>query len=455
MYFKKFLIRTSATLLILVGLLLAVANWGLGYSPSYLYNAPAVATGIGAKLACSAHFVSGFNEQKTAQDIEVYSPILGLLDYNYDKNQKTVSASLLGVKTRSASYIDGLGCALDYAYDDRQGLTWPNLQSHQAAWPKGNVVFTIDADKQAKLDAIIEADNADGHDTRALVVVHKGKIVAESYADGMNESTPLLGWSMTKSVNSLIAGHLEMVGAINISETELFRDWAKDERADITFKNLLQMTDGLNFDETYDPGHAATKMLFQVPSASEFTLKRGLRYKPGTINNYSSGTANLIAALVQQRIEGDKQADIDYIVDSFFRPMGLTSATYEMDSSANLIGSSYMFATGRDWARIGQLMLNGGELNGRRLVTESWVQRSVESNDSKNDQAYGYQWWLNTNSADPIWPDLPSNTYSAMGNRAQRVLVIPDEELVIVRLGWSPKAYIDNDNFKAIHSWFK
>jgi len=132
----------------------------------------------------------------------------------------------------------------------------------------------------------------------------------------------------------------------------------------------------------------------------------------------------------------------------------MTSVTYEMDASGLFIGSSYLYATTRDWARIGQLMLNGGELNGQRIVSESWVQRSLQPNQSENTPDYGYQWWLNTRLDKRRWADLPSNTFAAMGNREQRVLVIPDEELVIVRLGWSPKDYIDNENFNTIRSWF-
>jgi len=455
MSIKKVLVSGVAVCLGLLLLLFAVAYFAVGYSPIYLYNAPSVATGIGAKLACSGRYVSGFDIEQTANDIEVYSPILTLLDYSYDDTEKSVSASLLGIKTRTATYLPGVGCALNYGgVHVRDSVQWPTMQAPLAAWPKGNVVFTINPDIQQKLDAMLAADNLDGHDTRALLVAHKGKIVAESYVDGVDANTPLLGWSMTKSVNSLVLGHLEMQGKVNVDETELYPDWVNDPRESIRLEDLLHMTDGLAYDETYDPGETAVRMLFQEPDAAEYVAKLPARDEPGTRFNYSSGSANILADIAQQRIEGDVQQDVNFIVNEIFRPMGMTSVTYEMDASGLFIGSSYLYATTRDWARIGQLMLNGGELNGQRIVSESWVQRSLQPNQSENTPDYGYQWWLNTRLDKRRWADLPSNTFAAMGNREQRVLVIPDEELVIVRLGWSPKDYIDNENFNTIRSWF-
>jgi CubicO group peptidase (beta-lactamase class C family) len=455
MLLKKLIIRAAASVAVVFGLLLAIAYFAVGYSPIYLYNAPSVATGIGAKLACSGRFVSGFDVEQTATDIEVYSAILSMLDYSYDVSEQSVSASFVGIKTRTARYLPGIGCALDYAsIDERSNIIWPTLKSPQAAWPKGNVVFTKDPVVQQKLDSMLKADNDAGHDTRAMLIAHKGKIIAESYIDGIDENTPLLGWSMTKSVNSLILGHLEMKGFLNVSETELYPEWKGDERAEISIENLLHMTDGLAYDETYDPGEPAVRMLFQEPDAAQFMVSRKQRVAPGTNFNYSSGTANILADIVQERIEGDVQTDVDYIVENIFRPMGMTSVAYEMDASGLFIGSSYLYATARDWARIGQLMLNNGELNGTQIISPEFLAASLQNNTSANKPAYGYQWWLNT-AIEPRWPDLPNNTYAAMGNREQRVLMIPDEELVIVRLGWSPKDYIDNENFNEIRSWVR
>ena len=435
--------------------LFALAYWGLGYSPVYLYNAPSVATGMGAKLACSGRYVSGYNRLAIAADIRVYSPILGLLDYQYNDVQQTVSASLLGVKSRSASFQPGIGCAIDYpGVSTRQTLRWPVLRAPQAAWPRGSAVVSVDPAIQSRLDTLLASDNAAGHDTRALLIAYRGRVVAESYSTGVDKNTPLIGWSMTKSVNSLLLGHLVMAGKVNVAENDLFPTWHKDVRADISIRDLLQMTDGLDYQEDYDPGDTAVRMLFQEPDAADYVLRRPQLRAPGRHFNYSSGSANLLSRIIQDRIEGDEQADLNYLVDGFFRPLGLTSATFEMDASGQLMGSTYLYATARDWAKVGQLMLNGGEINGTRLVSQQWVADSTQPNGSDNEKAYGYQWWLNRGDSLVRWPDLPGNTYAARGNREQRLMVFPDAELVIVRLGWSPSDYPDNQNFKQILDWF-
>jgi len=436
--------------------LFALAYWGLGYTPLYLYNTPSVATGIGAKLACSARFVSGYNALATAADIKQYSPILSLLDYQYDDAQQRVAATLLGVKSRSASYQPGIGCAIDYpGVTTRQVLRWPVMRAAQAAWPKGNAVVNVDPAIQPRLDTLLARDNAAGHDTRALLIAYRGRVVAESYSRGIDKNTPLIGWSMTKSVNSLLLGHLVMTGTVNVAENDLFPSWHKDVRADISIRDLLQMTDGLDYQEDYDPGDTAVRMLFQEPDAADYMLKRPQLRAPGRHFNYSSGSATLLSRIIQDRVVGAEQADLTYLVDDFMRPLGLTSATFEMDASGQLMGSSYLYATARDWAKVGQLMLNGGEINGTRLVSQQWVADSVQPNGSDNEKAYGYQWWLNRGDSQLRWPDLPANTYAAMGNRDQRVMVFPEAELVVVRLGWSPNDYPDNQNFKQILDWFK
>jgi len=451
---RKFFYRLSLFLVLGLLSLLAIAHWGLGYSPIYIYNAPSVVTGIGAKLACSARYVSGYDSEKTARDIEVYSPILTLLDYQYDDTKKAVSASMLGIKTRNAHYQPGIGCALSYAgINERKNIHWPDVHARQEAWPAGNDISTIESSVQTKLEQMLRSDNQNGHDTRALLIAHKGKVIAEVYVDGIDESTPLLGWSMAKSVNSLMLGQLELTGAVNVAEKDLFPQWKADARSEISIEDLLHMTDGLDYQEDYDPGDTAVRMLFQEPDVAEYVIGRKLLTAPGEQFNYSSGTANVISRIIQDRIEGDVQADTDYLLAQFIQPLGMSNVTFEMDASGQYQGSSYIYATARDWARIGQLMLNKGEINGTRIVSESWVERSLQPNQSKNKPAYGYQWWLNAGAVGKRWKDLPSNTFAAMGNREQRVLVIPDEELVIVRLGWSPKDYPDNDNFKQILSW--
>jgi CubicO group peptidase (beta-lactamase class C family) len=119
----------------------------------------------------------------------------------------------------------------------------------------------------------------------------------------------------------------------------------------------------------------------------------------------------------------------------------MTNSIFEMDASGVMVGSSYLYASGRDWARLGLLMLNGGINDGERLLPEGWTEAAHKPNTSNNDKRYGYQFWLNEGEDELRWPALPTDAYAMMGNRKQSVMIIPSEGVVFVRLGWSSGDY--------------
>lgn len=435
-----------------VPVLLVITAWAAGITPKYIANAPEVATGIGARLACSMHFVMGQNEAQIADDIKVYSPILSYLTYEFDEENKTASAQIAGIK-RTATWQPKMGCAMTYDGHERTQIEWPRMYTQKAAWPQGYEVETIDSGLQAKLDTMLATDNELGMDTRALLVVHKGQIVAEAYAEGYNEDSLFLGWSMAKSVTSLLTGWMVQQGKMNVLEMGLFPQWQHDERRTISIMNLLQMTDGLAYDETYKPGETAPAMLFQAADPVQYMVNLPLRHTPGEHYNYSSGSTNLLMHLIQQRLgKGDPNAAVNIMAHDFFRPLGIKSFVFESNNQGVLMGSSYMYANARDWAKIGQLMLNEGHLNNFYVVTPEWIRESTQPNASANQQNFGYNWWLNQPQI--RWPSLAPTAYSAKGNREQRIMVLPDNELVVVRLGWSAGAYRDDENAAEIISWF-
>jgi CubicO group peptidase (beta-lactamase class C family) len=254
---------------------------------------------------------------------------------------------------------------------------------------------------------------------------------------------------MAKSLNAIMLGNLEMRGFLNLSDSPGFPQWSADARSAITSTALLTMTDGLDFSEDYNPGDDATAMLFTSPSSSDYVLARPLAADPGARFNYSSGTANLLSRLYTDTL-GGPQAAYDNYRQQIFKPMGFQHAVFETDASGVFMGSSYFYASARDWARMGQLMLNGGVLNGHRLVTEAWIARATSPNQSENDKAYGYQWWLNRGNERLRFPELPEDVYYANGNRQQLVMVFPSQQAVIVRLGWTSGRYPVADNFARI-----
>jgi len=423
----------------------------LGLSPAYIISAPGVASGIGAKLLCSARYVSGFSEQQAFDDLLQYSPILEYLSINYNPAQQSVTTSLFGSGSATAVFLPGIGCANEYPdYDQRKSLQTRELPVFNSHWPHGNRVETINAQMQELVEQLLEEDNTEGLNSRALLVVHKGQIVAEAYGQNAGPETPLLGWSMAKSLTSVMIGNLELRGLLEAKNAPEFRDWANDERSAISINHLLTMTDGLEFSEQYDPGDDATAMLFTEPSASTYALKKPLLHAIGSYFNYSSGTANLLSRLYFERSGGTVQSNYDDFINHIAVPLSFQHSIFETDATGVFVGSSYLYASARDWARLGQMMINDGVLNGHRIVSADWVARSTRPNNSQNETAYGFQWWLNRGDEQLRWPDLPEESYAAQGNRQQNMMVIPSADLVIVRLGWTSGSYPLNERFAQI-----
>jgi CubicO group peptidase (beta-lactamase class C family) len=440
-------------LLISLSLLLVAALIGLnavGISPAFIYYGPGVASGIGSKLLCSAEYVIGNSREQAFDDLVQYSPILSRVTVRYNDADQSVTTSLFGLEEKTASYIPGLGCAVDYpGQEARAGLSLQPTTRSDLPWPRGGSVTSIDQSLQALLDDMLVADNAAGLNTRALLLVHRGEIKAEAYGQRMGAESRLLGWSMAKSLNAIMLGNLEMRGLIDLESATGFDAWSGDARAEIAISDLLTMTDGLDFSEEYNPGDDATAMLFTSASSSDYVLDMPLAADPGRRFNYSSGTANLLSRLYMETLESPQQAYDDYR-QHIFEPMGFQHAVFETDASGVFMGSSYFYASARDWARMGQLMLNGGELNGARLVTQDWVARATQPNSSSNDRAYGYQWWLNRGNESLRFTDLPEDMFYANGNRQQFVVVVPSADAVVVRLGWTAGRYPAAQNFGAI-----
>jgi len=432
---------------------LAAASYASGITPAYMVNAPAMVTGLGAMLTCSARYVSGIGPDQNKKDLNTYSPALEPVEITYDDAAKRVEADFLGLKTTVAQYREGLGCALEIG--DTSVLNKARIPTRSempdALWPRGGKVGQPNEAVQQKLESILVTDNAAGLQTRALLVVKAGRIVGEAYAEGFDHTSKLIGWSMSKSFNALMVGNMEMRGLIDPAKKPVFSAWANDDRAQISLEDMLHMASGLDLSEVYEPGMPVTEMLFTAHDSAAVGLSVGALHKPGTRYDYSSGTSNLLSRLVFDAAGGTLDKSLINLHSTFVEPMGLTNFVLETDPSGLFLGSSFMIASARDWARMGQLMLNEGTLNGHQFVTEQWVKRAITPNNTENKKAYGYQFWLNLGDATPRWPDLPADAYAALGSREQITMSIPSEDMVIVRLGWAmDNTYPVSKNFAEI-----
>jgi CubicO group peptidase (beta-lactamase class C family) len=313
-----------------------------------------------------------------------------------------------------------------------------------ALWPEGERTATPDPAytrlHDVVADAFRESPGTAPRRTRAVVVVHGGRIIAERYASGYGPHTRFTGWSMTKSVTNALVGILAGRGALAVSATHLRPEWTGpgDARAAISLHHLLTMSSGLQFDESYSPRGGATRMLFVAPDAAAVAAASGLSHEPGAHWSYSSATTNIISAVVRSTFRSQE----DYLAfprRALFEPTGMSSAVLEPDPAGTFVGSSFMYATARDWARFGLLYLEDGVWNGERILPEGWVEYSVSPAAAAPLGRYGAQWWLNAGEpADTtrrFWPQLPRDVFWASGFQGQYVAVVPSRDLVVVRLG--------------------
>jgi len=410
-----------------------------------------------AKMVCSGLFVSGLDRKTVLGELEADD--LWALKYihaSIDPTIRTVTASFLGLVTRRAVYRKGLGCALIL-----DGLGPPGLPNDQL---RGQMATDTQAPttragspESRRIEAVIERAFAepDPHHRRrtlAVVVVSHGQIVAERYAPGIRPDTPLLGWSMTKSVMNALVGVLVRDRRLTLDAAVPLPEWrrAGDGRAAITLDELLRMSSGLHFDEGMtSAGSDVMRMLFVRGDMAAFASNKDLAFTPGTRWQYSSGTSNIIARVIQGVI-GDQAAYLAFPRYALFDPLGMTNAVLETDASGTFVGSSYMYATARDWARFGMLYVQDGVWNEERILPSGWVAYTTSPAPADAHGRYGAGFWLRVPDGyagpDPL---LPAPTFHAIGHEGQFVTVVPSRELVIVRLGrtrhpeaWDHSAFV-------------
>ena len=273
--------------------------------------------------------------------------------------------------------------------------------------------------------------------TRAVVVVQDGWVIAERYAKGIQPDMPLIGWSMSKSITHALIGRAIHEGLLDPDKPPRVPEWSTplDPRQKISLDQLLRMNSGLAFEESTGALNSdLVRMLTQEADMAGFAASKSLSKKPGKKWNYSSGTTNILSRILRHAIDDD-QRYWSFPSQALFGPLGMTTAVLESDNSGTLVGSSLAWASGRDWARFGQLYLDQGIWNGKQLLPANWVQQArTASRGSK--QAYGAHWWISRRKSRP---DLPTDSFSAEGYQGQLLLVAPSQRAVIVRLGQTPK----------------
>jgi hypothetical protein len=226
-------------------------------------------------------------------------------------------------------------------------------------------------------------------------------------------------------------------GKLNVNAPAPVPEWRANEKHKITLKELLQQTSGLDYREEYTWPAEATMMLFKKGDFAAYTACLPLKHEPGTMFNYSSGNSNILSRIIRQ-VVGEKEYS-SYPYKSLFYKMGMYSMLLEPDASGTFVGSSYGYASARDFARFGLLYYNNGRFNGEQILPEDWVKESVEPSSADPLKHYGYQFWLNgldkKDTTKRQLPDVPADMYYADGYGGQEVYIIPSKKLIVVRLG--------------------
>jgi CubicO group peptidase (beta-lactamase class C family) len=427
-----------------------------------------------AEAALAAEIILGRNVKRLCSSVlvgdrtvdhvmanELSSAASSDIEFSFDGDIVSGAMAVNGTTmTAQALYRDQLGCtllknvspiSLRAQFDPELYPAKPDVADQP--WPMGNQVtlpeevagFDMPAVHAAVDQAFEDIEPAQDIDTRAVLVIHDGKIIAEQYAEPFTADMPQLGWSMTKTVTAALTGILGSDGLLHVNAPANVPEWRSDgdERRNITLEHMLHMSSGIEFSEVYTPGSNSDVilMLYTTGDTAAFAIDKPLVHEPGSTFYYSSGTTNAISR-IQRQLFTSHQDYFNFPQARLFSKLGMNSAVIEPDASGTFVGSSYMYATPRDWAKIGLLYLQDGMWNGERILPEGWVDYSVTPAPAAENGEYGVQVWLNAGApGDPDsrpTPELPANMYYLSGFEGQSVVVFPDQDLIVVRMGYTP-----------------
>lgn len=363
----------------------------------------------------------------------------------------SVISSVYGLMPRESIYRDGLGSVLiTDDYDKSQTLLKPKRSQiqNELPFPYGNnkkrdTIFG-NIDYKGLNRAVSNAfATYETQKTRTVLVAYKNEIIGEKYLDGFTAETPILGWSMTKSVLATLYGILEHQGKISMDYRPFGDEMRmKSTKNVITLNHLLRMQSGLAWEEDYTKISDVTQMLFLDADMTMAQANKNSITLPTEVWNYSSGTSNLLSGILRDQFP-TQQGYLDFPYTDLIDKIGMHSMLLETDMAGNFVGSSYGWASTRDWAKFGLLYLNKGLWNGERIFSEDWVDY-ITKPTAQSDGVYGAHFWLNSGGK---FPDVPKDMYSANGFQGQYVFVIPSKHLVVVRTGLAEDPEFDINKF--------
>jgi CubicO group peptidase (beta-lactamase class C family) len=409
-----------------------------------------------AKVMCSAVFITGLAPEFAAENVGYftapYAERARLGKPAIDRAGEAVHVALPNGVTRTAKRLGGQGCvtlpigttavsftpaAIKSALPDAATQAWPMGD----ALPEEPLPAGID---QAKLQQALDAAFAPPEAmTAAFVVTWRGRLIAERYGEGIGPRTPLEGWSMGKSVTATLIGMLIKDGIYDLQQPAPIPEWQApgDPRGKIRVADILNMSSGLRIrapqDPDYDPsGPYPDHVYLYTGSVDSFryAATRPLQWPPGAVGRYHNTDPVLANYLVRLAVEKRGEDYLSFPQRTLFDRLGIRTMVLETDPFGNFLTQGYELASGRDWARLGNLYLQDGVWNGERLLPEGFVKFvSTLAPAWKADgrPIYGGFFWLNGDGTFPV----PREAYYMSGAGGQTTLIVPSHDLVVVRLG--------------------
>jgi CubicO group peptidase (beta-lactamase class C family) len=366
------------------------------------------------------------------------------LRYEVDRSRRTVRTTLLGRFAMEAAYHDGVGCTMMFPGATAAPAT-SSVPAAAAPLPAPEAPPAEPASEALRAAverAFAEPPGGPPRGTKAVVVMHRGRIVAERYAPGYGPETPMLSWSVAKSVVNALVGILVREGRLSVAGPAPVPEWRdpSDPRHAITIEHLMRMDSGLALDETNSGFDPASRMLITQPDMAGSAAAAPLQAPPGTRYHYSSPSTLLLSRIIRDTVGGGPRELIAFAERELFRPVGMRRVTLEFDGAGTPVGSTYVYATARDWARFGQLYADDGVADGRRILPPGWVDYSAAPTAGSRD-GYGAGFFTNRGGSEyarlRVKGGMPPDSFFASGTQGQRIVISPSRRLVVVRLGRS------------------
>lgn len=436
----------------------------VAYGCYYLWSALPIISGYGAKQLCSCVMLGNRAPEDVIKN-ELGRGFLSLGRFVINFQDSSATGSVFGFTKRKAIYRTGLGCTLlselteeEIRSQEIKLLQTPDLNSDTVFWSEGEklpdtLISDINYDELHRVvSTAFEGQAFEKHiNTRAVLVIYDGNIVVERYAEGFDKDSRHIGWSMTKSLTSALIGILVRDGKLDVNAPAPIKEWQHDDRKSITLDNLLHANSGLDWLERYDKQCYATRMLFMKKDMGTYAASAPLAHNPGEVFQYSSGTTNILSRIIREKVGDGYYYDFPY--KELFHKIGMYSMVLESDPGGTFVGSSYAFATARDWARFGLLYLNDGVWNGERILPQGWVEYTKTAAKGAEQGQYGAHFWLNKgedrNPSNRVHPDVPVDLFWAAGHESQHVYILPSKKLVVVKLCLSQGDKLDDNRFLA------